>query len=93
MFKLQKLNIMIGVFVLFSLLLTPLYVFSQQITQVKVFHTHQDAASLLTTINPLYGDMAKLTARGNRLIVKSSPDVINEIGHLLDEIDTIQKRG
>lgn len=69
---------------LFCMMYSP-GVFSE--TNFRVFQTQQPAQALIPIIAPLYGDMVKLTAKNNSLIVKAAPPVLEEIARLLEQID------
>jgi len=56
-------------------------------SDLQIFQTQQPGQVLLSTIEPLYGNSAKISARNNTLIVKAPRHILLEIEQLLKEID------
>lgn len=55
--------------------------------ELAVINTHQNPKNLIPIMQPLFGKQASFTSQGYKLIVKASPQTINEIKDLLKEID------
>ena len=59
--------------------------------ETRVFNLRGDVQQLQQSITNLYGDQAKLSLANRQLAVRAEPEVLDQIGKLLGEIDTAPK--
>jgi hypothetical protein len=55
--------------------------------EYAVIPTQQKADDIIKQLKPLFVDNAKFSAKGYQLIIKASPNIINEIKYILKKID------
>ncbi len=76
----------ICLFLFLSQLIFPVSVIASY--EYAVIATQKKATIIKQQLKPLFTNQAVFSAKGYQLIVKASPSVINEIKHLLKQIDT-----
>ncbi|MFK5986652.1 MAG: hypothetical protein QM479_14680 [Pseudomonadota bacterium] len=76
----------ICIFLFLGQLLLPSWVIASY--EYAVIATHKKATTIKQQLSPLFKGQASFSAKGYQLIIKASPSVINEIRHLLKQIDS-----